>query len=151
MVKSYFKGTLPKTIHWGPGGLRAETAPDAEHLTAAWARDTADRWFNGYNLNGLQTDSLESLLRDLHNRGVQIVILQIPRSALFEDTIKRKYPVEQQQYFDTITSLAAKYGADFEVMSNKGMPLKPFFRDVNHVKPVGAALVCQAIAQKWLK
>jgi hypothetical protein len=151
MIKSYFKGTLPKMIHWGPGGLRADTSVDPEHLTAAWANDTTDRWFNGYDLNGLQTDSFESLLRDLHNRGVKIVILQIPRSQLFEDTIKRNYPAEQQQYFDKIIALAAKYGAGFEIISNKGMPLKRFFRDVNHLKPVGAALVSRAIAQKWLK
>ncbi|MBW5445891.1 hypothetical protein GE107_07445 [Cohnella sp. CFH 77786] len=154
MLKSYFNGTLPKKTLaevYKPGGLRAETQLEKDGLTPAYAEKRADGWFEQYDTAGLQTDSLEALLHDLHARGVRIVILQIPRSELFEETVKRKYPAEQQEYFDIISTLAKKYGAEFTVMSNEGLTLKNDFRDTNHVRPKGADIVSAEVAKRWLK
>ncbi|WP_164472825.1 hypothetical protein [Cohnella candidum] len=152
MVRSYFKGTLPKPLAtvWQPGGLRAETEVKQENLTAAYAEKTADGWFQNYDLNGLQTESLESLLKELHSKGIKIVILQIPRSDLFEAVIKKKYAKQQQAYFNEIQYLATEYDAEFHVMSNQGLTLKEYFRDTNHLRPKGAKVVSQRIAEQWL-
>jgi len=153
MIQSYFKNTLPKrpvTEVWQPGGLRAETQNEPEGLTAAYAEARADGWFAQYNLTGLQVESLEALLDDLHDRGVRIVILQIPRSDLFEEAVIRKYPAEQQAYLDKIRSLAQQYGAEFAVMPNDSLSLKEHFRDANHVNPAGAAIVSREVARQWL-
>lgn len=154
IVQSYFKGTLPKkplSAVAKPGGLRAETQMEPNGLTPAYAEERTDSWFDHYDLNGLQTDSLEGLLRALHDRGVRIVVLQIPRSELFEEAVKRKYPAQQQAYFDQVGQLAKKYGAEFSVMSNKGLSLQKDFRDSNHVRPSGAAIVSREVAERWLR
>lgn len=154
IVKSYFRGTLPKkpvTEIWKPGGLRAETQLEENGLTVAYAEARADGWFAGYDLDGLQTSSLEALLRDLHARGVRVTILQIPRSELFEEAVKRRYPAEQQAFFDKVGELAERYGATFTIMSNGGLSLQEHFRDSNHVNPKGAAIVSREVAERWLQ
>lgn len=153
MLKSDLSGTLPKkplASIYQPGGLRAETQIEKDGLTTAYAENRADGWFAQYDTDGLQTDSFEALLSHLHARGVRIVILQIPRSQLFEEVVKRKYPAEQQEYLQIISSLAKKYDAEFTVMSNEGLTLKDDFRDTNHVRPKGAAVVSREVAQRWL-
>lgn len=153
IVKSHFKGTLPKkpvTEVWKPGGLRAETQLEENGLTAAYAQARADGWFKEYDLGGPQTASLEALLRDLHERGIRITILQIPRSELFEEAVRSRYPAEQQAYFAKIGELAEQYGATFTVMSNEGLSLKEHFRDSNHVNPKGAAIVSREVTERWM-
>lgn len=148
MVDKYREDDLPDPVQWKPGGLRARTA--TAPLTAQNAEDTANRWFEKYQLDGLQTDSFESLLRSLHKKGVRVTILQIPRTSLFETAVKKLYPVEQQQYFDTIDKLAREYDADFEVMSNEDLPDDTYFRDTNHLNAKGAAIVSKEVAERWL-
>jgi len=152
VVQSYFKGTLPKPLPsvWKPGGIRAETMLEPNGLTLEYAENTASRWFDHYDLRGLQTDSFEALLRKLHDRGVRIVVLQIPRSSLFEQAVRQKYAAQQQAYFDQIAAIARRYGAEFRVMSNEGLTLKEHFRDTNHVNPRGAQIVSREVALDWL-
>jgi len=153
MVRSYLKGTLPKKTLadvYKPGGLRAETEKPEKGLTPAYAEERADSWLGQYAPHGLQTDSLEALLRDLNDRGVRIVMVQLPRSQLFEETVRRKYPTEQQEYLDIVAGLAKKFGAEFTVLSNKGLTLEEHFRDTNHVNSKGAAIVSGEVAERWL-
>lgn len=151
MLDSYFKGTLPKQIPQRTGGIHAQTQVEKDHLAPEWAEDTADRWFKEYDMDGLQTDSFDALLQRLEERGVRVIVLQIPRSPLFEETIKRKYPDLQQQYFETIGAVADRHGAEFHVMSNEGLTLKEHFRDINHLNPLGASIVSSRVANTWLK
>ncbi|MFC5700903.1 SGNH/GDSL hydrolase family protein [Cohnella faecalis] len=151
IVDPYLKGTLSKPFKWKAGGLAAVTMVDPEHMTAAYAEDTAKRWFEEYDPEGLQTDSFEALLSALHNRGVRIVVLQIPRSAEFETAIRKLYPEERSQYERTISAIASKYDAEFHMMSNEGLPLSTYFRDTNHLNPKGAAIVSKSVAELWLK
>ncbi|WP_276353565.1 hypothetical protein [Cohnella caldifontis] len=152
IVQSCFKGTLPKPLSsvWKPGGIRAETMMEPNGLTLEYAQDTASRWFDHYTLRGLQTDSFEALLRDLRERGVRVVVLQIPRSSLFEQAVKQKYAAQQRDYFDQISSIAREFGVEFHVMTNEGLTLKDHFRDTNHVQPKGAIIVSREVALQWL-
>lgn len=153
MVQSYNKGTLPKksiTEVSKPGGLRAETQKEENGLTPEYAKERTDSWFEQYDPHSLQTDAFESLLRDLHARGVQIVILQLPRSDLFEEAVQREYAAQEQEYLDIVTSLAEKYDAEFKIMSNEGLKLEQHFRDTNHVNPKGAEIVSRRVAEEWL-
>lgn len=153
MLQSYFKGTLPKSPVedvWRPGGLRAETQKEKDGLTVEYAEKRADAWFEQYDLQGLQTDSFEMLLRELHSRGIRISVLQLPRSELFEGAVTRKYPAQQQAFYTKIREFAREYGAQFTIMSNEGLELVKHFRDSNHVNPKGAAIVSQEVAERWL-
>lgn len=140
----------PREVVAEPGGLRAETEVIEGHLTKEFAALTTDLWFENYDLNGLQTNAIEWLLSDLHTRGIKVIILQIPRSKLFEDVIEKNYSVQQKEYFDILASLARKYGAEFKVLSNSGLKLEEHFRDTNHVSPKGAIEVSRMIAEEWL-
>ncbi|WP_035119569.1 SGNH/GDSL hydrolase family protein [Cohnella panacarvi] len=148
MLDKYFEDDLPDPVKWKLGGIRARTAKAP--LTAQNAEDTATRWFENYQLDGLQTDSLEDLLRDLHERGVRTTLLQIPRSSLFETAVTKLFPKEQQRYFATIEDLARRYEAEFVVMSNEGLPDDQYFRDTNHLNAKGAAIVSKDVAERWL-
>jgi lysophospholipase L1-like esterase len=136
---------------WKPGGLRAETQLEKDGFTPEYAEKRADGWFEQYDIDGLQTASLENLLRELKNRGIRTAVVQIPRSELFEETIRRKYAAQQQAYFSKVSALAAQYGAEFAVMSNEGLVLEEHFRDTNHVNPKGAEIVSRRVAERWLK
>lgn len=149
--ESYRNGTLKYQPRWSPGGLPARTDGGGYYSTVEYAEDTADRWFKGYDPYGLQTESLEALLRDLHSRGVRIIILQTPRSAEFEAVFKRKNAAEQQLFRDIIQSLARKYDAEFVIMPNDGLELAKDFRDVNHLNPKAAAAFSRTVAERWLK
>lgn len=148
MMDQYWEDKLPDPVQWKPGGIRARTAKAP--LTVQNAEDTATRWFENYQLDGLQTDSFEALLRTLHQRGVRVTILQIPRSSLFESAVTKLYPGEQQHYFDTIAQLARKYEDEFFVMSNEALPDDQYFRDTNHLNAKGAAIVSKEVAERWL-
>ena len=154
MLQAHLNGTLPKRPLeeiWKPGGLRAETQLEKDGFTPEYAEKRADAWFEQYNIEGLQTESLENLLRELKNRGIRTVVVQIPRSELFEETIRRKYGDLQQAYFDKVRSLAEQYGAEFAVLSNEGLVLEEHFRDTNHVNPKGAEIVSRRVAERWLQ
>lgn len=148
LLDKYLNNDLPDPVQWKPGGIRARTAKAP--ITAQNAEDTATRWFENYQLDGLQTDSLEALLRSLHKRGVRVTILQIPRSSLFETAVTKLYPDEQQRYFGMIEELARKYEAEFVVMSNEALPDDQYFRDTNHLNAKGAAVVSKEVAERWL-
>lgn len=148
MLDKYFEDDLPDPVEWKSGGIRARTAKAP--LTDQNAEDTATRWFENYKLDGMQTDSFEALLSNLHQRGVRVTILQIPRSSLFETAVTKLYPNEQQRYFDTIAELAGKYEAEFVVMSNEDLPDEQYFRDTNHLNAKGASIISQEVAERWL-
>lgn len=153
MFDSYRQGKL-KNFKARAGGLtpQAPDATDPNYIkgntkTVEIAEGTADRWFEEYELDGLQTESLENLLRDLHDSGVRIHIVQIPRTQRFEDAVKSKYAAEQKQYLDLVEGWAVEYGADFTIMSNEGLTLEKHFRDTNHVTPQGARIVTARVAE----
>ncbi|WP_373232250.1 hypothetical protein [Cohnella sp.] len=157
MFDSYREGKL-KNFKPRAGGLtpQAPDPTDPEYMmgktkTVEIAENTAERWFEGYNIKGLQSESLENLLRNLHDDGVRIHILQIPRTQRFEDAVRSKYTAEQQQYLDLINGWADKYDAEFTIMSNEGLTLEKHFRDTNHVTPQGARIVTARVAEALLK
>jgi hypothetical protein len=155
MYDSYREGKL-KSVKPRAGGLTPQapdpTSPEyAKGKKPEVAKLTAERWFEGFDMEGLQTESLELLLKDLHDSGVRIIVLQIPRSQLFEDAVKLKYASEHKQYLAKITELAHKYGAEFNIMSNKGLSYEKHFRDPNHLTPQGARIVTARVAERWLK
>lgn len=154
MLQSYWNDTLPKRPLpevWKPGGLRAETQLEQGGLTPEYAEKRADGWFEQYDIEGLQAESLDNLLRELKERGIRTVVVQIPRSEMFEETVRRKYGALQQAYFDKVRSLASQYGAEFVIMSNEGLALEEHFRDTNHVNPKGAEIVSRRVAERWLQ
>lgn len=148
MFDAWRKDKLPDRPVWKPGGIRAKMERD--ELTAAKAEATAGRWFQDYDTDGVQAASLEALLRDLQARGVKTVVLQLPRSSLFETAVQKLYPSEQRNYVQVVSELAHKYGASFEMMSNAGLPYRDYFRDTNHLNPKGAAIVSKEVAERWL-
>jgi hypothetical protein len=155
MYDNYRDGKL-KNFKSRAGGLTPQ-APDPTTATYAKGKlpevavSTAGRWFEGFDIDGLHTESLEQLLKELHESGVEIVILQIPRSPFFEDAVKLNHAAEQQLYLAKVTELADKYGATFSIMSNEGLSYEKHFRDPNHVTPQGARIVTARVAEEWLK
>lgn len=148
---SYREGKLKELPEPRPGGLPARTDGGGYYSSIEYAEDTADRWFKGYDPHGLQTEALESLLQDLHDRGTRIIILQVPRSPEFEAVFKRKNAEEQRIFLEIIQSLADKYEAEFAVMPNEGLRLDRDFRDVNHLNPKAAKEFSRIVAERWLK
>lgn len=151
MFDSFLKKGPAKEIKPQKGGLPAVLSVDPSHKTSSWAQETAERWFDHYQPDGIQTDSFESLMSSFQKRGIKVTVIMIPRSAEFEAAVMKLHPKERQVFLDKVSFLAKHYGATFNVMSNQGLSLKEYFRDTNHLNPKGAAIVSKSVAETWLK
>ncbi|WP_442602597.1 SGNH/GDSL hydrolase family protein [Paenibacillus sp. KN14-4R] len=143
------KKKLSFEISLHPGGIAPNTVKG--DLSAELAKNNVDRWMQNYDTKGILTDSFESLIRDLRAQGVTVTILRIPRTDRFEQAMQSGYALQQQQFHDTIRTIANRYGAEFEIISNEALQTEQDFRDVNHLNTKGAEWLCQLVASKWLK
>jgi len=144
------KGWLREQIPSNPHGLMAKPDWDGT-VSAAIGEETADRWFKDYNLDGIETDSFESLVRDLRERGIEVTLLRLPRSDYFEIPASTKHAAEQMAYNETIAAIANQYGAKFDIISNAELRTDHDFRDPNHLNEKGARWLAAYVAQKWMK
>ncbi|MCR8645054.1 hypothetical protein NV379_20575 [Paenibacillus sp. N1-5-1-14] len=153
--KENTEGSTPKKkisfdVPFYPLGLAPK--PDGGgDLSEKWAKDSVDRWMEFYDTNGILTDSLESLVRDLRSQGVKVTILQIPRTPQFEDYMRSKYAAQQQTFHEKVRAIANRNGAEFEIISAEGLDVKDNFRDVNHLNSRGAQWLSNLVAEHWLK
>lgn len=133
-----------------PHGLEP-AASKAKDVTVERARKDVDRWFANFDLNGLRKDSFEALITDLSKRGVEVIILQLPRSEHFETAIAKSYATEHQAYIDTVQAIATNNNATFEVIPNTELDTEEHFQDNNHLNPAGAEWLARYVAERWLK
>ncbi|GIQ70889.1 hypothetical protein DUZ99_13330 [Xylanibacillus composti] len=133
-----------------PGGIKPLTWSPRTDKTYEYAEEVAARWFDPYVTEGVRTEALGKLIRELTESGVQVTILQIPRTPFFEQAVSAKYEDKRQEYLAIVQGYADEYGAAFTVMSNEGLDPETDFRDTNHVSPDGAEKVSRDIARRWL-
>ncbi len=149
MVNKLFHGGLFKEVPLYIGGLPAETWSPKSDKTSEYAAEVADRWFENYAVGGVETEAFEEMADDLRRRGLQVLIVHLPRTEYFEQAVQQKFVAEQQAYFNEIRTVADRNQAAFAVLSNDGLGLDDF-RDANHVSPQGAEKVSRAVAQNNL-
>lgn len=153
MIDKYKEGQLRKDIPLHQGGLPPVTWSPKSDKTREHAEEVADRWFKGYQLEGVRTQAFEAMIRDLRQTGVEVEIIQLPRSSYFEEVIRTKYAAEQRLYLQKVQSIADRYGASFTVIPPDGLTLEitlEDFRDTNHVNSQGAAKISEYVGKRWL-
>ncbi|GEM_PF-1127504 len=141
---------LREAIPAYPGGIKPLTWSPKTDKTYEHAVEVADRWFDPYVTDGVRTDALGKLIRELSERGVEVTIVQIPRTPFFEQAVSAKYEEQRQEYVDIVQRFADAHGAAFTVMSNEGLDPETDFRDTNHVSTEGAEKVSREVARRWL-
>jgi hypothetical protein len=151
MIDKHKQGELRSEIPVHKGGLPPQTWSPSTDRTPQYAEEVADRWFENYHTDGVRSDRFERMIRSLHSRDIQMVIVQLPRSEYFEEVILRKYPEELAAYNQLIQSIADQYDTEFVKMSNKDLDLETHFRDTNHVNPEGARAVSDEVSRRWLR
>lgn len=151
MIDKYRKDELRDAVpvHEGRGLPAVRWSPSSDR-TLEHAEETAERWFRNFKLEGVRTDAFRKLIRELAEDGVDTVILQLPRSAYFEEAVSTMFKEEQLAIRQMIQTVADEHGAEFVIMSNEGMTIEEHFRDTNHVNPEGAALISRMVAKEYL-
>lgn len=150
MIEKYRAGKLRDEIPWAEGGLPAVKWSPKTDKTPEHAADVADRWFDHYQLQGVRAAAFEWMIADMRARGHRVIILQLPRTRLFEDAIQQKYAQQQQAFVAKVNEIAAQQGASFHIMSNQGLDAEDF-RDTNHISPYGAEQVSHVVVEQWLE
>jgi hypothetical protein len=150
LVSRYRSGELPVNPAPFPGGIQPIPWSPPTDKTAAFAKQVADRWFRDWQPEGVYALTFDRLVRDIHDDGIELTIVQLPRTDLFEQEVRSHYAAEQQAYFDHIRTIASASGVEFTVMdaSTTGVTLDSF-RDTNHVNPLGAEQISRYAADRW--
>jgi len=151
LVERYRAGTWPPEEEaMFPGGIEPLRWADPKTKTPEYAEEVADRWFRDWQSEGVYTDALTDLLESLRERGVETVVLQIPRMPWFEAAVEEKYAAERDVYLAKVTEAATKTGATFEIIAAEEAGLsEESFRDVNHMNPEGAETFSRYAARRW--
>ncbi len=155
-VARYGSGELPASPPAFPGGIQPYTWSKPEDRTAEFALTVADRWFKGWQLDGVYTAAFDEFVGQIRSDGIRLTIVQIPRTDLFEREIQAQYAVQQQAYLAHIRGVASAHNVEFVVMDGPaadgddalGLTLESF-RDTNHVNPQGAELLSRYVADRW--
>ncbi|CAM3460163.1 hypothetical protein [Marinicrinis lubricantis] len=150
MWDKYRKGELRDEVPIHNGGLAPVEWSPPKDREPAYAKEVADRWFENYDLEGVRTEAFERMLADMQQRGIEIVLVQLPRSEHFEKESSSIYMKEQNMYLDLMQELADQYGAVLDVLPKDLLTFPDHFRDVNHVNPAGAEIVSNYVSAKWL-
>lgn len=155
LVERYRSGELPANPPPFPGGIQPLTWSAPTDRTAEFARTVADRWFKSWQLDGVYTATFDEFVRQIRSDGVELTIVQIPRTDLFEREIQAQYADEHQAYLEHIRGIASANNVEFVVMDasadagdSLGLTLDDF-RDTNHVNPQGAERLSRYAADRW--
>jgi hypothetical protein len=132
-----------------PHGL--EVAGKDKDVTPARAKKDVDRWFANYDLEGPRKDAWQEMIQGLTKQGVEVIILQLPRSEHFETVIERSYVAERQAYLDVVKTTAKEHGATFEIIPNTELDTEAHFQDNNHLNEDGAKWLSGYVAERWMK
>ncbi|BAU26540.1 hypothetical protein DFP93_10879 [Aneurinibacillus soli] len=139
LAKQWWDGKLPQEprdkyeYRWG---LPPVPGREPAHLGPAYARIVADRWMKDYRLDGPQANAFHKLVGKLAKRGVQITIVQLPRTQAFEQVMKATYGQQQAAFRARMQTEATQAGASFTVIPPTLEDA--YFRDANHVNEHGA-------------
>ncbi len=152
LVQRYRDGKWPAEPHTYPGGIQPTTWSPPENLSESYAREVADRWFRDWKPDGVHTQQFAWLIEDMRvRRGLEVAVLQLPRTGWFENIVARDYAVELGQYFAEIKAVEEKLGGAGLVVidgAEAGLTLDDF-RDANHVNVAGADKLSRYVAERW--
>lgn len=151
LIDKWRQDELRDEVPSHPGGLPAVTWSPSDARTQKYAIDTADRWFEDYKLEGPRAAAFEDMLAELQSRDIDTVILQLPRSELFEQAVQTHYPQQKQQHEQLLEAWGRDYGMNYEHIPNDQLKLEDDFRDTNHVNPQGAEWVSRYVAERYLR
>lgn len=132
-----------------PHGL--EPAGKAKDVTPERAKKDVDRWFTNYDLEGPRKEAWQEMIEELTKQGVEVIILQLPRSEHFEAAIERSYTTERQAYLDLVQTTAKEHGATFEIIANTELDTEAHFQDNNHLNEDGSKWLVGYVAERWMK
>lgn len=151
LIGRYRAGTWPPEEEaMFPGGIEPLRWADPKTKTEDYAREVADRWFRGWKPDGVYTQAFGELLAKWEERGLDVVVLQIPRMAWFDEAVAEMYGSGQADYMRIVSDAAEATGALFEAVTAEEAGLDgDHFRDVNHMNPEGAEMFSLYAAERW--
>ncbi len=152
LVERYRVGWWPAEPHLYPGGIQPTTWSPPENRSETYAREVADRWFENWEPDGVHTQQFSWLIADMkQERGLDVVIVQLPRTAWFESIVEGDYSAQLEEYQQRIRTAADQAeGVEVAVieMDAAGLTVEDF-RDANHVNASGADKLSRYAANRW--
>jgi hypothetical protein len=148
LVARYRSGELPANPAPFPGGIAPIPWSPPTDKTAKFAQTVADRWFKDWQPEGVYSHTFDELVHDIRSDGIELTIVQIPRTDLFEQEVQAHYAEQQQAYFDHIRDTASINNVEFIIMDST-LLTREAFRDTNHVNPQGAEQISRYAADRW--
>jgi hypothetical protein len=153
LLERYRAGTWPpEEDAVFPGGIEPTRWSEPKTRTPEYADEVADRWFRGWQPEGVYTEAFGELLAAWRERGLDVVVVQIPRMPAFDAAVAAKHARERDEYVRIVSEAAKAAGAAFEIVPAEEAGLdESHFRDVNHMNPDGAGIFSRHAADRWWK
>ncbi|MBD2100911.1 hypothetical protein [Leptolyngbya sp. FACHB-261] len=98
--------------------------------------------YENFNLQGEQTQALQSLARFSRQNNIRLVVVNTPLDAVYLDEARTTY---EQQFRSSMTQLARAEGFLFRDLSLLWPGRHDYFSDPSHLNRYGAAAVSEAL------
>lgn len=103
-----------------------------------------DSDYQGFQLNGTQTDALNKLVDFTQAHNVNVVFVNMPLTQDYLDPVRTSY---EQEFKDQMQQLAAQTGLIFLDISQLWPENREYFSDPSHLNRYGAIAVSKRVAQ----
>lgn len=117
--------------------------PDTYYQQYPYVPGEYDGDYQDFNLDGIQTEAMESLLAFARSRQIPVVFVNLPLTPDYLDSVRQNYEQEFRLYMQQI---APTTGFLWRDLTGRGLDRNDYFADPSHLNAAGAAAVARQLA-----
>lgn len=117
--------------------------PDTYYQQYPYVPGEYDGDYQDFNLDGIQTEAMASLLTFARSRQIPVVFVNLPLTPDYLDSVRQNYEQEFRLYMQQI---APTTGFLWRDLTGRGLDRNNYFADPSHLNAAGAAAVARQLA-----
>ncbi|MEA5496103.1 DUF1574 family protein [Limnoraphis robusta] len=104
-----------------------------------------DSDYQGFELNGVQTNALKKLVEYVQSQQVEIVFVNMPLTQDYLDSVRMAY---EQKFQEHMQQMESETGLIFIDLGLEWLQTYEYYSDPSHLNQYGAAAVAERLAEK---
>jgi hypothetical protein len=117
--------------------------PDTYYQKYPYVAGEYDGDYQDFNLDGIQTEAMESLLVFARSRQIPVVFVNLPLTSDYLDPVRQNY---EQQFRGYMQQIAPTTGFLWRDLTGRSLDRNDYFADPSHLNSAGAAAVARQLA-----
>lgn len=117
--------------------------PDTYYQQYPYVPGEYDGDYQNFDLSGVQTQAMESLLLFARSRQIPVVFVNLPLTSDYLDPVRQSYEGEFRRHMQQIAPTAGFLWRD---LTGRGLDRNEYFADPSHLNATGAAAVARQLA-----